>query len=140
MDITKAPGTLMIDVVGNSKVCEISLNIPRQIIYLRSYRIQFDTIENALANPILYIDVPWLSGNQLIDTNPGYVYLPLFVDNAVVTFTFGKSIPVFLSRDIDKTFQIRILDSTFLKYASPSSLKISAIVFSSFISIKASKS
>jgi hypothetical protein len=118
MDIKDAQGTFTIDSTTNTKTCNISLRIPQQVIYLRSYRVEFDTQAHALATQIVYVDVPWLSGNQLLDTNPGYVYLPVLLDNAVVSYTFGKSIPVYLSADIPETFPIRFLDTNFQPVAN----------------------
>jgi hypothetical protein len=118
MDIKTAEGTFTIDSTTNTQICDISLKIPQQVIYLRSYRVEFDTQANALATQIIYVDVPWLSGNQLLDTNPGYTYLPILLDNAVVSFTFGKSIPVYLSSDIPQSFPIRFLDTNFQPVAN----------------------
>jgi len=113
MDIKNAEGTFMIDSTTNTKICNISLKIPQQVIYLRSVRLEFDTAAHALAAAIVYFDAPWLSANQLLDTNPGYVYLPLLVDNLIVTSHFGKNIPVYLSSDIPQVFPVRFLDTTF---------------------------
>jgi hypothetical protein len=118
MDISDAQGTFMIDSTTNTKTCNISLKIPQQVIYLRAYRIEFDTTAHALATQILFLDAPWLSSNQLIDTNPNYIALPLFLDNAAVSFTFGKSIPVFLSSDIPQTFDVRFLGTDFQPVAN----------------------
>jgi hypothetical protein len=118
MDIKDAQGTLMIDSTTNTKICNISLRIPQQVIYLRSYRVEFDTQAHALAAQIIFMDAPWLSGNQLLDTNPGYVLLPILIDNAVVTFAFGKSIPVYLSSAIPETFPVRFLGTDFQPIAN----------------------
>ena len=113
MDIKSAEGTLMIDVSSNSSVVNISLRIPQQVIYLRSYRVEFDTAAHALASQILYVDLPFLSGNQLLDTNPGRTLLPILLDNAIVSFAYGKDIPVYLSSNIPQTFPVKLYDSSF---------------------------
>jgi hypothetical protein len=53
-----------------------------------------------------------------LDTNPGYVYLPILLDNAVVSYTFGKSIPVYLSSAIPEIFNIRFLGTDFQPVAN----------------------
>lgn len=113
MDIKDAEGTLLIDSTTSTKICNISLKIPQQVIYLRSYRVEFSSSANALSTQIVYVDLPWLSGNQMIDTNPNYTYLPILLDNAQVSFAFGKSIPIYLSSDIPQTFPVRFLDTNF---------------------------
>ena len=127
MDISKAEGTLSLDTTTNEKICNISLRVPQQTMYLRSYRIEFDTAAHALAAQICYLDAPFLSGNQLIDTNPANIAIPLLLDNSIVTHAFGKSIPIYLSSDIPRVFPIRLLDTNFTPIAN---LVRATIVFS----------
>ena len=111
MDTSSAEGTFCIDSTTATKTCTIRFKIPKQVIYLRSYRIQFDTAANALSAAILYMDAPFFSSNQMLDTNLNRTLLPLLLDNAAVTHTFGKSIPIYLNGDIPQTFDISFLNA-----------------------------
>ena len=106
------PGTLTLHTTTPDKTnFNISLDIPQQVVMLQSIRVEFDSAASALAARLLYIDLPWLSANQLLDQNSGYVYLPIFVDNAVVTLRTNMQIPVVLNHHIPSSFTMVVRGS-----------------------------
>lgn len=112
-DINDTEGTFMIDCIGSTKECDISEKIPIQTMYLRSYRVQFNSAIDALANGVIYVDMPCFSSKQMLDTNPDHTNLPILVDNAIVTHAFGKHVPIYMSKVLDQKFKIRFLDASF---------------------------
>ena len=111
-------GTFTIDTTTNTKTCNISFKIPQQTIYLRGVRVEFDTAAHALATRIVYIDLPFFSQRFMIDTNPSYTYLPVLLDNAVVTVHWGQDVPITLNDTINERFEMRVLGTDFLPVAN----------------------
>jgi hypothetical protein len=111
---TRLPGTLTIITDANVKDINLALEIPAQTIYLRGYRIEMASAANALTEKVLYLDIPRIFNiNKMLDGNVGQVYLPIFLDNAAVTHTFGMDIPVSMAHHLSEKFTLRILDSSF---------------------------
>jgi hypothetical protein len=123
MDAPKAsPGILTLTSTTNTKVMNISLDIPIQTIRFKSYRVQFDTAANALAAKVLYVELPFISGNQVLDNNLGFVYLPIPVDNAVVTLETSIDLPILLTEHIPQSFTMNIRDGPGSSFALASNL------------------
>lgn len=110
---TRLPGTLSLFTDSNEKAINITLEIPQQTIYLRSYRIEMATAADALAEKVLYLDLPIFNSNKMIDSNVNHMYLPILLDNAVVTHSFGLDIPVAMSGPLSERFKMRLLNSSF---------------------------
>ena len=111
-------GVLTLDTLTNTKLCNIALSIPQQSIYLTGYRIEMSSAANALAARLVYIDLPILSGNQLLDANVGQVYIPIMLDNAIVTLQTGMSIPIYMSGVLPEKFDMRVLNTSFAPIAN----------------------
>ena len=81
-------------------------------------RVQYDTSANAIARGVLYLDVPWLSSDQLNDDKVHF-NLPILLDGAVVTFT-EMNIPIYLSSAIPNNFvmSVRTEDGTLVTSSS----------------------
>ena len=92
----------------------ISLDIPPQTIRLIGYRIEMASQADAEANPVLYLDLPRIFNySKMLDGNPGYTYLPVFLDHAKVTLQTSTNVPISMAHHLPDTFIMRILDSTF---------------------------
>jgi hypothetical protein len=107
-----APGILTINSTTNSAVINTVKKIPQQVLTLKVARVEYDTAAHALAARVIYVDVPWLSSNQLIDENIGRSYLPIPLDNAIVTL-YKPDLPVYMSDEAHEVFDFRVYDSTF---------------------------
>jgi len=119
MDRPKSiPGILTLDTTTNTKLCNISLSIPQQTIYLTAYRVQMDSAINSLGARLLYIDLPILGGNQTLDLNVGRIYLPIMLDETRVTVQTGLNIPIYMSGVLPETFNMRVLNTSFAPTAN----------------------
>ena len=110
---TPLPGTLMIDSVANDEVKNISLDMPIQVLRLKSYRVEMSSAANALSTRIIYVDLPFLNGNKVLDTNPGHTFFPLLLDNAAVTLRTGLNVPISMNTHLPQTFEVRYLNPSF---------------------------
>jgi hypothetical protein len=108
--IQRSPGILTLDTTTNTTKFNISLDIPKQVLILQSVRVEYDTAAHALAAGVIYVEFPWLSANQLIDGNPNHVYLPIFLDNAVVTLQQTLQLPVYMTHHIPQVFTMNVRD------------------------------
>ena len=116
---TALPGTLMLHTLTNEAEMNIALDIPVQTIYLRGFRIELGSAANALTEKVLYLDIPGIFNiNKMLDDNRGLVYLPIFLDNAAVTHTYGMDIPISMIRHLPERFTIRILNGSFQPVAN----------------------
>ena len=123
-DISKSPGTLVIYITTNDEFVTIPLEVPIQTLRLTGYRVKMDDALSSLATKIVYIDIPFLNGNKVLDTNPGFVYFPLFLGENDITLQVGLDIPILMSRDLPVSFQLRVLDSSFTPVANFNSLAL----------------
>jgi hypothetical protein len=113
MSIDYSPGILTLTSASSSSVLNIELNIPSQVLHLRGYRVEYDTAANALADRIIYVELPFLSRNQIIDNNIGRVYLPIQLDNAVVTLRDGLDLQILMTESLPERFHMNVYDSSF---------------------------
>jgi hypothetical protein len=109
---TETQGIFTLDTTSATTTFTISNKIPKQTIYLIGYRIEVTDATAALASPVVYIDLPFLSGNQLIDAIPSRVYLPLMLDNAKVTNWQGLNKGLYLNSDVPNTFDMVVRNGT----------------------------
>ena len=86
----------------------LSYPVQQQVLVLRAYRIQMKDADEALRARVLYIDLPFISSAQLIDTNPSVDYLPIELDDARVTLRDGLTRPLYLSKHIPQTFYVKV--------------------------------
>lgn len=107
---TKTPGILTLDLTSSVNQINCQLQIPRQILLLQNVRIEFST---GTPPGLLYIDLPFLSPNQLIDNNIGRYLLPIFVGPNLITVQNTLQLPINMSKHLDERFTVNIYDQTF---------------------------
>ncbi len=111
---TYLPGSLTLFTNSNTKQINITLDIPAQTIRLIAYRIEMDDATAALANPIIYLEIPRIyNSSKMLDHNPNITLLPIFLDNAKVTLQTGVNFPISMAHHLPETFTMRILNSSF---------------------------
>lgn len=110
MSINTSDGLFTFRTASSSGTYSIHNRIPAQTMTLKSVRVQFDTTANALAAQVLYLDVPWLNSNHLVDGLSNLYLLPISVDYLVCTL-YTCDIPVQMSIDMPETFSYRIVTS-----------------------------
>jgi len=109
MDLPRnSPGILTLTSNTNSEVKNIALDIPAQTLILRSYRVQMDSATNALAKRVIYVDLPIVSRNQVLDNNVGHVYLPLSLENAEVTLQSSLELPIYMTDHLSERFTMNL--------------------------------
>lgn len=109
-----APGILTLTATSNSTNLSINNRIPIQTIVLREVRVEYNNgggsgTASALAQRVIYIDLPFLSTDQLTD-NTAFFNLPIALDNALVTIKQLET-PVYLNKAIDTEFKMYIRSS-----------------------------
>lgn len=110
MSIDFSPGVLTLTATTASSNLNIELNIPAQVLHLKGYRVEYDSTANALADRVIYIELPFISRNQIIDNNVGKVYLPIMLDNALVTLRDGLDLQVLMPGEaLHERFEMRVL-------------------------------
>lgn len=114
------PGTLFLHITTNSEVVDITNDIPTQTLYLRGYRIELSSAANALTEKVLYLgfEPSIYNGNKMIDNNVGQVYLPLMLDNAAVTHTYGMDIPIPMGVHLPQKFKLTLYNGSFTPVAN----------------------
>lgn len=110
--ITNVDGLFTLVTTTASTSFTLSAPIVQQTIYLIGYRVEVTDATAALACPIVYLDMPFLSPHQLIDGIPNRTYLPLALDNSKVTIFNGMNKPLYLNGNIPKTFDLVVRDGT----------------------------
>lgn len=71
--------------LGYQGVIDIHRRIPKQTILLKAVRVEMTSAANALAQQIVYIDLPFLNSYSLVDGISYMSRLPILLDNAAVT-------------------------------------------------------
>ena len=108
----KTPSYFTLDLTSNSQQVDISLTIPRQVLYLVGYRCEMSSQANALAAQVIYFELEGLlSSNQLIDNNT-FVQFPLCLENNIVTLRDGLELPVYLNKSVPERFTVRVFDKS----------------------------
>lgn len=111
-------GSLFLNFTTPTASLSITLDIPPQTIKLIGYRIEMATIGDSLAEKVLYLDIPRIYNiNKVIDNNMGHTYLPIMLDNAVVTFVTGIAVPISMQHHLPETFVVRLLNSSYTPVA-----------------------
>lgn len=111
-DISNTPGILTLDMTSTTGRLSFALHnqIPQQIMTLKRVRVQCTDAAQALATRIIYVDLPFTSSQHLIDNINARFYLPILLDNAIVT-SYTCELPVYLSREVPDNFEMRVVDS-----------------------------
>lgn len=99
--------TLYID--ATTGIIELPQSIPAQQIKLKSYRIEFDTAENARASNMIMFSCDWTKNASLYNgytrgTNAGiFIGLPILTHNEQVTVE-TPDIAFDIPKEVNKTF------------------------------------
>lgn len=123
---SNTPGLISIYSNATTKTITFPYRIPRQILRLRSYRVEFQNtgagtesdpavtaIQNALACKILYVNLgELLSFGSCINNDSNQTLLPLLVDSLDVTVRDGLDIPIYLSKQVPTQFTMNCYDSS----------------------------
>ncbi len=119
------PGiTADVNTVAISQTVNISHNVPRQTMRLRSYRIQMagttgdanvaaydaSSKANALQAKVIAIRLPIFSDTQCIDNFPNYTTIQLPLDYSTVTLESSLETPVYMDKDLLQIFKIDVLE------------------------------
>jgi hypothetical protein len=85
-------------------------SIPAQTINMVSVRVEMSSAGAATTAKVIYLDVPWLNSNHLIDGLASLYLLPIPLSGSAVTYS-TMNIPIQLSSDIKETFNYRLVIS-----------------------------
>ena len=109
---TRTRGLFCLDVLSNSSSVNVTLGIAKQSMTLVGYRVEMSSAATALAAKVAYVDIPFLSSNQLVDNNINFSLLLLPLDNATVTLRDGLDFPIHMSNNIPQYFNVSVRDKT----------------------------
>jgi hypothetical protein len=110
MEISQASGVLTLFSSSNSSVLNLHNQVPRQVLKLKNVRIEFNSAATSLAQKIAFIDLEFLSNQQLIDPLIGRFYLPILLDNNAVTI-YQPDLDIYMSRHIHNTVNLNVRNS-----------------------------
>lgn len=114
---TPTPGILTLSTTALSTTFNIALSIPPQTLRLVGYRVEYGLAAEAVTAQVLYIELPFLSSNQVLDGNLGHVYLPLPLSNSSVTNITGLNIPIYINQAVPQKFDMYVRDGAALSFA-----------------------
>ena len=97
---------LYIELTSTSGSIQLPTEIVPQELNLMQIRVEFDTAANALAAQVIYLNFPWLSNIQTMNSTT-YNGLPILLDNAIVTLR-DTNIDFKLQRHISEGFTYSI--------------------------------
>ena len=119
-------GLLTLDLSSSDSVKNITYTLPQQMIYLRGFRVEMASAVVALAKKVVYLELPVYNVSKMIDTNPGFTYLPIMLENATVSVAHGMDLPIAMASDLQQTFRVRVLDGADFSPLTNSSEFVSA--------------
>jgi hypothetical protein len=114
--LKQAPGIFTFNSTVMSGYTDVHNQIPRQVLTLTSYRIEFtgadDTAKraNSLAAQNLYVKFPFISSMHVIDEKDSLFAIVVPLDDAAVTFANGLSQKFWMSHDVHDQFYFRIVN------------------------------
>jgi hypothetical protein len=111
MSLSQSSSVLTFRVNSSSGTYVTGSTIKSQVLTLQNVRVQFASAAEALAAQVVYLDVPWLNSNHLVDGLLNLYLLPIPLDNAICT-QYTCNIPISMSDDADTAFKYRIVDSS----------------------------
>lgn len=107
----QASGLLTIHLTSSQQSVELPYNIPDQKFFKLKYiRVEYDTAANALADKLIFVDLPFLSKSQLIDNVSKQGRLPILLENNAVTYE-DLDIDIQLSKNIEYKFNANVYKS-----------------------------
>jgi len=92
-------------------------SIPAQRITLKQYRLQFLAVGGdasdvvSLANPIVYLSVPWIGSSQVHSNNQLFHYLPL-LNGGLTGEVVSCDISFDCHKQIDQQFNYQLLNAS----------------------------
>lgn len=92
----------------NNAIIDIGKKIEPQVITWRGYQVVMDTFAHALAQKVVYLDVPWLGGSNLQDGRRFQTNLPLLLRGDEITTFAEMNMPLQLIGSIEKVFTARL--------------------------------
>lgn len=108
---SNTPGLISIYSNATTKSITFPYRIPRQILRLKGYRVEFSSDANAKACKILYVNLgELLSFGSCINNDSNQTLLPLLIENAAVTIRDGLDIPIYLSKQVPTQFTMNCYD------------------------------
>lgn len=102
-------GIISLYIDQTSGICELPQSIPAQQIKLKSYRIEFDTAENARASNMIMFSCDWTKNSALYNgytrgtTGGIFIGLPILTHNEQVTVETPE-ITFDIAKEVNKTF------------------------------------
>ncbi len=111
---------------GYTGVIDIHARIPKQTVILKTVRVEMTTTAEALAERIVYIDLPFLNSYCLKDGVSYMSRLPVALDNNVVTLK-DVNVPLSLDSSIESKFRMSVYkrDGSLATNCSSCTLQIS---------------
>ncbi len=107
------PGILTLNMASSSVIFNTTQVIYKQNMLLQNVRIEMDSAANALIEKVIYLDFPFWNNAVMVDNNVGHFYLPIFLDNAIVTLQNTLQMPIHMKQDIPERFEGRVLNGSF---------------------------
>ena len=115
--VQTSPGVLTLTTSTTQASLNIALNIPAQVLRLKSYRVQMVAAADSIVSKVLYIELPFISGNQVLDNNVGRVFLPIPLDETRVTLETSLDIPILMTQNLPERFDIFVRDGPGANFA-----------------------
>lgn len=110
-DATLAPGLLTLICTGATTNINVHNQIPMQLMKLINVRVQMSSAANAVTAQIAYIDLPFLSSQQLIDGISDRFMLPIPLSETRVT-QYTCDIPIYMSKRVHNNITMNVYDAT----------------------------
>jgi hypothetical protein len=108
MNITNQPLLLHLDMQSSSQNMSLNTEVPRQVLTIIGYRIEFTDLAAAEAAQMFFLSLPCNSSNQLCDNEP-FIYVPLAVGGGSKIYTaVGLNIPLVMSVDLQRFFTAKV--------------------------------
>ena len=108
----EAVGHLFLDsglTTPNTTIFNTGHYIPRQVLTLKEVSVQFS---GTPTSGVIYVDLPFLSSEQMIDDDSTRYYLPIRVNPAEeFTMKSNLNIPLYVTRQIDPVFTMYVRDA-----------------------------
>lgn len=116
-EIVTTPATMTWVINSSQQQLVTNVIVPSpQTMTLMSTSVIFESDEDALnAGGVIYIDVSpaILSQNQVIDTNPNRTTIPVVIGATQATVRDTILKPIWLARDLPRSFSVTVYDSQF---------------------------
>ncbi len=118
MEFSEAPGILTLNSTSNSTVLQLHNQCPKQVLRLKRVSVELSTPFNLTTN-MLYVDLAFLSVQQLLDGIQGRFLLPITLDHygssAVETpgvTSYSTDLPIYMAHHVHNQVKMEIRDYT----------------------------